>query len=173
HCRLPVDFIPPGGYFLRFASLTRPTRYSIIDQILFSCENYTENIFACLINRPDSARPTSRPAPRQGAPKRSDGGLVLVVVLVLERLGQRLRTLAHPVLVRIKALDQFRKHGHNTSFSWSKFEGQTMHESNSVAHKLTALFWAGTFPTDSRTRTTTSTRRNLWLRLRRAVINEG
>ena len=45
-------------------------------------------------------------------PKRSDDGLVLVVVR--ERLKLRMRTLAHPVLVRIKALDQFRKHSHNT-----------------------------------------------------------
>ena len=38
--------------------------------------------------------------------------LVLVVALVLERPGHAWRILAHPVLVRIKVLDQFREHGH-------------------------------------------------------------
>ena len=42
-------------------------------------------------------------------PKRSDDGLVLVVVG--ERLKLRMRTLAHPVLVRIKALDQLYARG--------------------------------------------------------------
>jgi len=42
--------------------------------------------------RPDFARPTSRPAPRQGAPKRSDGG----VVLMLE-----VQRSTGPVLVRL------------------------------------------------------------------------
>jgi len=52
-------------------------------KILFSCEDFSEKSFASLINRararPDFARPTSRPTPRQGAPKRSDGGVVLVL----------------------------------------------------------------------------------------------
>ena len=52
-------------------------------KILFSCEDFSEKSFASLINRararPDFARPTSRPTPRQGAPKRSDGGGVLVL----------------------------------------------------------------------------------------------
>jgi len=57
-------------------------------EISFSCEDFTEKAFFCLL-RPDFARrldwearrsPTSRPA-RAGAPRRSDGGLVLVVVL--------------------------------------------------------------------------------------------
>src|SRR5215813_6492952 len=52
-------------------------------KILFSCEDFSEKSFASLINRararPDSARPTSRQTPRQGAPKRSDGGVVLVL----------------------------------------------------------------------------------------------
>ena len=34
------------------------------------------------------------------------------IVLVLERPGYAWRILAHPTLVRIKALDQFREHGH-------------------------------------------------------------
>src|SRR5262249_53201529 len=59
----------------------------------------------------------------------------------------RLRTLAYPVFVRIKAFDQFRKHGHNTYQHF--FEGETMHESNSVRHKLTYPFCAGILPTDS------------------------
>jgi hypothetical protein len=52
-------------------------------KILFSCEHFSEKSFASLINRararPDFAGPTSRPTPRQGAPKRSDGGVVLVL----------------------------------------------------------------------------------------------
>src|SRR5215831_4948153 len=58
-------------------------------KILFSCEDFSQKSFASLINRararPDFARPTSRPTPRcfftpgQGAPKRSDGGVVLVL----------------------------------------------------------------------------------------------
>ena len=58
-------------------------------KILFSCEDFSQKSFASLINRararPDFARPTSRPTPRcfftpgQGAPKSSDGGVVLVL----------------------------------------------------------------------------------------------
>ena len=77
--------------------------------------------------------------------------LVLVVVLVLERFTYAC------------ALSRTRYwQAAHSSFSWSKFEGETMHESNSVAHKLTAPFWAGILPTDS----STTTRTNRWLPLR-------
>jgi hypothetical protein len=82
-----------GTPILELARRIQPLRDHrvTIDQNFVFCEELPEKGFASLINRPR-----------------------LVVVLVLERPSHVWRTLAHPVLLRIKALDQFREHGHNT-----------------------------------------------------------
>jgi hypothetical protein len=71
----PIPYYHPSIPFpLRVLCVT-------IDENFFPCEDFSEKSFASLSNRarPDFARPTSRPALCHGAPKRSDGGVVLVL----------------------------------------------------------------------------------------------